>query len=284
MQGRAIVAGANGLLGRSLVGRLRQMPGLDVLALNRASGDLRDSGSWADLPHADVVFQLAARSFVPDSWQHPQRFVSDNLSITSNAAEYCRTHEAKLIYVSSYLYGNAPSLPIAETAPIQVVNPYALSKKLCEDLVSHFCSMFSFPGAIVRPFNIYGPGQDERFLLPLIVHQAQHADSIRLMDMEPKRDYIFVDDVADLLIAAAQSSAPFDIFNAGSGESHSVAAVVDIVKELIGRDVPVISVEERRVSEVMDTLADIAKARELLDWEPKVSLRAGLALLIDGKA
>lgn len=260
------------------------MPGAEVLALSRANGDLRDSATWADLPRADVVFQLAARSFVPESWQHPQQFVSDNLSITSNAAEYCRTNGARLVYVSSNLYGKAPSLPISETAPVQIVNPYALSKKLCEDLVSHYCEIFGFPGAIVRPFNIYGPGQDGRFLLPMIIEQAQHADSIRLMDLEPKRDYIFVDDVADLLIAAAQWSAPFDIFNAGSGESHSVAEVVAIVQQLVGRDVPVISAEKRRVSEVMDTRADIAKARELLGWQPKIALREGLSMLIDGAA
>jgi len=282
MQGLAIVAGAQGLLGRRLSARLEQrFPDLTVCPLARPAGDLRDPATWEDLPRADFVFQLAARTFVPDSWQNPSQFIHDNISITANALEYCRKHGAAIVYASSYLYGNPDFLPIPESARIDISNPYALSKMMCEEMVEHLSRMFSFKATVIRPFNIYGPDQDERFLLPSIVRQAKYGDAIKVMDLEPRRDYVFVDDVADAFIAAAQRLADFQVFNVGSGESYSVGDVAGIVKELVGRDVPLVSAEERRISEIMDTRADIAKAQDLLGWAPRVSLRDGLRLLVD---
>ncbi|WP_066801074.1 NAD-dependent epimerase/dehydratase family protein [Sphingomonas soli] len=284
MKGVAIIAGGEGLLGRSLQSRLARFADLTVISVGRSAGDLRDFASWEGLPRADYVFQLAARTFVPESWETPYRFVQDNLEITAAAVEYCRLHKAKIIYASSYLYGNPETLPIAETARVDISNPYGLSKRMCEEMVEHFSHMFGFPAAIVRPFNIYGPNQDARFLLPSIVHQAKHSEAIQVQDLEPKRDYVFVEDVAEAFIASALHDSPFAVFNVGSGESYSVGEVADIVKALVGRDVPVVSTGIRRVSEIMDTRADISKANELLNWSPRVTIQEGLKLLVESTA
>jgi nucleoside-diphosphate-sugar epimerase len=281
MKGTALVVGADGLLGRSLVARLADLPEVTVRPVTRADGDLRLADNWEGLPPADHVFQLAARTFVPDSWDHPHQFVQDNIAITSNALEYCRRHGSNMIYASSYLYGNPDRLPISESARIIIPNPYALSKRMCEEMVEHFSRLFSFPATVVRPFNIYGLRQDERFLLPSIIHQAIHADKIKVMDLEPKRDYVFVEDVADAFVACADTPSDFEVYNVGSGESFSVGEVVAIVMQLVGRELPVVSAAERRSSEIMDTRADIAKAREHLGWEPKVTIEAGLRMLVD---
>lgn len=281
MKGTALVAGADGLLGRSLVARLADLPDVTVRSVTRTDGDLRLADSWDQLPPADHVFQLAARTFVPDSWEHPRQFVQDNIAITSNALDYCRRHGSNMIYASSYLYGNPDRLPISESARIIVSNPYALSKRMCEEMVEHFSRMFGFPATVVRPFNIYGPRQDGRFLLPSIVQQAIHADEIKVMDLEPRRDYVFVDDVADAFLACAGAPSDFGVYNVGSGESYSVGEVAEIVMRLVGRQLPIVSAAARRESEIMDTRADIAKARERLGWEPKVSIEAGLRMLVD---
>lgn len=281
MKGNVLVIGADGLLGRSLVARLADLPNVTVRSVTRADGDLRVPDSWDGLPPADHVFQLAARTFVPDSWDRPLQFVQDNIAITSNALEHCRRHGSNMIYASSYLYGNPDRLPISESARIIVSNPYALSKRMCEEMVEHFSRMFRFPATVVRPFNIYGPRQDKRFLLPSIVEQAIHADEIKVMDLEPRRDYVFVDDVANAFLACAREPSEFGVYNVGSGESYSVGEVAEIVMRLVGRQLPIVSAAERRESEIMDTRADIAKAREGLGWEPKVSLEAGLRMLVD---
>lgn len=281
MKGTALIIGADGLLGRSLAARLADLPEVTVRPVTRADGDLRISDNWDGLPPADHVFQLAARTFVPDSWDHPRQFVQDNIAITSNALEYCRRHGSNMIYASSYLYGNPDRLPISESARIVISNPYALSKRMCEEMVEHFSRMFGFPATVVRPFNIYGPRQDKRFLLPSIIQQAIHADEIKVMDLEPRRDYVFVDDVADAFLACARAPSDFEVYNVGSGESYSVGEVVATVMRLVGRQLPVVSAGERRESEIMDTRADIAKARERLGWEPKFSIEAGLGMLVD---
>ena len=235
MKGTALIVGADGLLGRSLIVRLADLSEVTVRPVTRADGDLRLADSWEGLPSADYVFQLAARTFVPDSWDHPRQFMQDNIAITSNALEYCRRHGSNMIYASSYLYGNPDRLPISESARIVISNPYALSKRLCEEMVEHFSRMFGFPATVVRPFNIYGPRQDGRFLLPSIIQQAISADEIKVMDLEPRRDYVFVDDVADAFLACADAPSDFEVYNVGSGESYSVGEVAEIVMQLVGR-------------------------------------------------
>ena len=281
MKGTVLVVGADGLLGRSLVERLAGLSEVMVHTATRANGDLRFADSWLRLPPADHVFQLAARTFVPDSWVQSNQFIQDNISITSNALEYCQRHGSNMIYASSYLYGNPDRLPISESAQVSISNPYALSKRLCEEMVQHFSRLYDFPATVVRPFNIYGPRQDGRFLLPSIVHQAIHADEIRVMDLEPKRDYVFVEDVADVFLACAGTPSDFEIYNVGSGASYSVGEVAAIVMRLVGRKIPLVSAGTRRTSEIMDTRADIAKARECLGWEPKISIEAGLRMLVE---
>jgi nucleoside-diphosphate-sugar epimerase len=195
-----LVTGATGFVGTHLVAALRR-EGRSVLTHSSADGDIaRCALPFDDAAH---VVHLAGRSFVPDSWESPRAFYDVNVVGTVNVLEFCRRRKVPLTYVSSYVYGIPRGLPIGEDHPVQASNPYSHSKILAEESVRYFVSQFGVQASIVRPFNVYGPHQDERFIIPTLVRQALDPDieRITVRDLRPKRDFIHVRDLVSLLIA-----------------------------------------------------------------------------------
>ncbi len=270
-----LVTGADGFIGTPLVRRLRD-EGHHVIALDLADGDVADGALWSAQPDVEVVLHLAARSFVPDSWRIPTTYTRTNVLGTAEALEYCRARKARLVTLSSYMYGVPETLPIPETAQVAAGNPYALSKRLAEESCRFYAENLGVPVTILRPFNVYGPGQKEPFLVPLILRQLRESTEIRVLDLEPKRDYVYVADVVEALVRAVRPAEGFRVFNIGAGVSHSVGELIAEMQRAAGTNLPVISAEERRKDEVMDTIADIRAAAAGLGWTPRYTLAQGL--------
>jgi nucleoside-diphosphate-sugar epimerase len=142
-----------------------------------------------------------------------------------------------------------------------------------------YAQHFGLAITVLRIFNVYGPGQPEPFLIPLLVRQVGEGREIVVQDLAPRRDYVYVDDVAHAVAKALQTSDGFRVVNIGSGASHSVAELVQLVQEIWRTELPVRSKGIRRKDEIMDTVADIRAARELLGWRPEHTLEAGLRAL-----
>jgi nucleoside-diphosphate-sugar epimerase len=251
-----------------------------ALGFGSAAGDVADSSTWAALPAAEVVVHLAARTFVPDSWTDAASFINSNVGGTARALEYCRARGARLVFLSSYLYGNPRRLPIDEHAEVSVPNPYALSKKLAEDTCRFYADIFGINVSVLRVFNVYGGGQGDKFLVPLIVRQVLAGSDIRVKDLEPRRDFLYIDDLVSAIVCAIERPQRFGLFNIASGTSHSVQEVIDIAQRLAGRTVAVHSEQVRRQNEIMDTRGDVSRAREQLLWVPRWTLEDGVAELL----
>jgi nucleoside-diphosphate-sugar epimerase len=276
--GKVLVSGASGFIGRHLVARLRA-DGHETIEAGSASGDVAEPATWKAFPPADVVVHLAARSFVPDSWDAPGAFLRTNLTGTIEALEYCRAHGARLVFPSSYMYGDVLTQPIGERSALVAKNPYALSKKLAEEACQFFAEQFGVSVTIFRPFNIYGPGQAGTFLVPTIISQVTGGTEVRVRDLEPRRDYVYVLDVVDAMARAVARERGCGVLNIGSGTSHSVADLIHTIQQVWGTDLPVRSDAVRRKGEIMDTVADVSRAGELLGWKPRFTLRQGLEAL-----
>jgi nucleoside-diphosphate-sugar epimerase len=278
MSSSILVTGASGFVGRRLVEALRRR-GETVVTHSSRDGDLARMRPQArDVRH---VYHLAAKTYVPDSWIRPQEFYEVNVLGTVNVLEYCRENGASLTLVSSYVYGRPERLPIPEDHPLRAFNPYGHSKLLAEQTAQFYRENYGARVTIVRPFNLYGPGQPDQFLIPTLIRQALSPapDAIAVADLRPKRDYIYVDDLVDLLILAGAESEP-GVYNAGTGVSTSVQEVAECIVALAGANKPVVSRQEERPNEVLDTVADITRARTHLGWQPTVGLREGLARII----
>lgn len=276
---KILVTGATGFIGKHLIPALLKAD-YEVYGVGSISGDITKAETWSDFPECDYLIHLAGRSFVPLSWSDPSGFIRVNLMGTIAALDYCRKYNAKLIFLSSYLYGNPPSLPIAEACPIIASNPYGLSKKLAEDACGFYSASYGVPATILRPFNVYGPGQNENFLIPSIIQQVLNADKVTVKDLEPKRDYIYIDDLISAILKSLNNINGINIFNVGSGISYSVADLIRTVQQIKQSNLPVVSGNERRKDEIMDTIADISKAKRELGWEPQWSLEQGIKKML----
>jgi nucleoside-diphosphate-sugar epimerase len=271
---RILVTGATGFIGAHLT-RALSAAGYNVAPHSSRCGDI--ACCELDFPDVGHVFHLAAHTFVPESWKDPLSYYRVNLLGTVNVLEFCRLHNASLTLMSSYVYGRPRHLPVPEEESLQAFNPYSHTKILAEEACRYYQAQFQVPVTIIRPFNIYGPGQDRRFLIPKILSQAFRPEPgpIVVADLRPRRDFIFISDLVDLLIRTAFRTEG-GVFNAGSGSSLGVNEVIEMVNELLPVPKQILVEGFQRPDEVFDVVADISRARREFDWDPRTPFREGL--------
>ena len=278
---KLLVTGSSGFVGTHLVNEL-QSQGFETLKFDISeSNNILNYNHLDQIGKVDIVFHLAALTYVPHSYENPRNNYEINILGTLNVLEYCRKYGAKLIFASSYVYGEPSYLPIDEKHSIEAFNPYSSSKIIGEKLCESFNRDFSVQVVILRPFNIYGVNQSDDFLIPTIIKQAE-TGKILLNDSRPKRDFVHVDDVVDAYVkAASYSSDRLEIFNIGSGISHSVKEVTDIICSEYNPTPSLHFKNIERKIEILDLFADISHAKDKLNWAPKVKLEKGLKKLIE---
>lgn len=278
------ITGSEGFVGKSLVKRVEEENAL-VLKMDSKRGlDMCDWEVVDAIGRIDIVIHLAAKTSVPESFLTPREVLHGNIVSTLNVLELCRKYMAKIIFASSsVVYGIPQLLPINENHPNNGSNPYAISKIVGENLCRAYNQSFGIKALIVRAFNIYGPNQSSNSVVADILHQIKQNEII-LKDPHPKRDFIYIDDVIEAYVKlCAYENSAFEIFNIGTGESYSVKELVDTAIQIIGKKIEVKYAGEKRINEINEIRADIAKANKLLDWKPIVGLEEGMKKIIDRK-
>jgi dTDP-glucose 4,6-dehydratase len=299
-----LVTGAGGFIGSHLTERLVEL-GADVCGFFRYTsggrlgwiehveadvrnavepvlGDLRDADAVQHAVRgADLVFHLGALIGIPYSYVHPRETFETNVAGTLNVVTAARDHDVSLLVhtSTSETYGTATYVPIDEKHPLQAQSPYSATKIAADKLAESFQHSFAVPVTTVRPFNTYGPRQSPRAVIPTIASQALHGATVALGHLSPVRDFTYVSDTVDGFIRAARVAAIGQTFNLGSGEEISVGGLVELVGEILGKQLQVEHDPRRdrpEASEVDRLLADNTRAREVLGWAPTVSLREGL--------
>ena len=274
-----IVTGGSGFIGYHLTNRLKSR-GVGVISLNRTNGDITKKDTWDSLPKVHSVIHLAGRSYVPDSWINSGDFVETNVVGTQRALDYCRKSGASMVYANSYPYGIPDELPINEYAPIKPNNPYSLSKCMGEQLCEFASDYHNVTATVLRLFNVYGANQRKDFLIPSIINQVLYKKKIIVMDLNPRRDYVYVNDVVEALVKSTSLTEGFNSINIGSGVSYSVRDVIENIQLAANTDLNIVSKESERINEVPDVVADISKAKKVLDWSPIYSFKEGIKLTL----
>jgi nucleoside-diphosphate-sugar epimerase len=255
----------------------------DIAGIEVVYGDLRDPESVARaMTGIEVAFHLGAQIAIPYSLENPRDFVETNVGGALNVAQAALAAGVqRLVHVStSEVYGEARTFPIAEGHAIAPRSPYAASKVGADMLMESFHRAFGLPVAIARPFNVFGPHQSARAIVPAIATQALCGSLVRLGSLEPRRDLTFVSDtVAGLMAIAATEGALGSTLQLGTGRDASIGELVELTGELVGRTLRVERDPARvrpATSEVQRLVCDYERTMSLTGWAPRIDLRAGL--------
>ncbi len=263
------ISGIDGFIGSALTKALATSTGFELIDQPLFKHSLDDATRLKqDAADCDVIVHLAAKTFVPDSFTNPYLFYKNNIDTTLSILELCRVRNIKLIYLSSYVYGQPQYFPIDEMHPVADFNPYAQSKLLGEQLCVGYARYFNVHYSIVRPFNIYGKNQPAHFLVSKILSMATEGH-IQLEDPRPKRDYVHIDDVADAIIRIMQHNEfNGNVFNVCSGQSVSIQEIVEAATTMQSHDVKVTYSNVQRPNEILDTIGDNQQAFKAFQWKP----------------
>ena len=279
---KILVTGSNGFIGMAAVKRL-QAEGFDVEGLDLAQGDITDPSCFDryNLKRYFHVIHLAGKTFVPDSWKDPASFYRINLTGTINVLEFCRRTGTGLTYISSYLYGPPEYLPVDENHPVKAYNPYSHSKLLADNTRQFYAMNFKLRISVLRPFNAYGPGQPAHFIIPEILQMVNDPSvkEVQVMDLRPKRDYIYIDDLVDAIFRTIEGEP--GIYNVGSGQSVSVEDLIKTVMNLSGIIKPYKAKGTERQNEIFDLYAGIDRIKKTLQWQPGTTFEEGLRKCIN---
>lgn len=248
------------------------------------TGDIRDpNGVKTAVENCDIVFHLAALIGIPFSYHSPDSYVDTNIKGTLNILQAARQLKTERVLVTSTseVYGTAQYVPIDENHPHQGQSPYSASKIGADRIAESFYCSFNLPVTIVRPFNTYGPRQSARAIIPTIIIQLiNNFKKIKLGNLSPTRDFVYVKDVVNGFIEIAKS-------NKTIGEEINIAtkseiSIEDLAKEIIKQinHKAKIVCDKKRVrpekSEVERLCGSNEKIMKLTNWQPKYSLSRGL--------
>ncbi|MGB7748954.1 MAG: GDP-mannose 4,6-dehydratase [Verrucomicrobiia bacterium] len=250
-------------------------------------GDLCDCAALAELfGHVkfDQVIHLAARAGVRPSLETPALYQRVNVEGTVNVLEAARKSGVKKIVIasSSSVYGVNSKVPFSENDPIfSAISPYAASKLACESLGHVYHHVYGMDVTMLRLFTVYGPRQRPDLAIrkfATLIHAGKPVPVFG--DGGMARDYTYVTDTVDGIIAATQKEFGFEIFNLGESQTVTLGRLIELLEAALGKK----AVIDRRPvppGDVPVTFADITKARARLGYDPRVKIEAGIKLFID---
>src|SRR5512143_1171791 len=307
---KILVTGAAGFIGshvaEALLERGDEVVGLDNFAPNYSrarqeanlkeyasherftfiEADIRDAQAMRDLFEArlfDRVMHLAAMGNVRYSVEHAQEYTAVNIGGTVNLLEAARLSGTRyFVFAStSSVYGNAP-IPFVETEPVaQPLAPYPATKIACEVMAHTYHVAFGMKCTGLRFFNVYGPRGRPDMMPYEFTRKIAAGEPLRpFAEGRPQRDWTFINDNVNGVLAAIDAGCDYEIFNLGRGQPVALSRFIEIIEQLVGRQA-IIQHAPLPPTEPMITYANVEKAERLLDYHPKTSIAEGLTKFHD---
>src|SRR5882724_1767267 len=250
-------------------------------------GDLTDITIVRDLfqkVRFDQVIHLAARAGVRPSLAEPELYQQVNVVGTANVLETARLNGVKKILIasSSSVYGVNQKTPFAETDPVfSIISPYAASKLACEALGHVYHHVYGMDVAALRFFTAYGPRQRPDLAIHKFAALITAGKPIPVFgDGSTARDYTYISDIVDGVMACVEKKFGFEIFNLGESQTVTLNRLIDLLEQSLGKKA-VIDRHPAQPGDVPLTFADITKSRQLLGYSPKVKIEQGVPLFVE---
>jgi len=250
-------------------------------------GDLTDRAAVEELfarTRFDQIIHLAARAGVRPSLAEPALYQRVNVEGTVNILEAARRHGVKKVIIasSSSVYGVNSKVPFSETDPIfSAISPYAASKLACEALGHVYHHVYGLDVVMLRFFTVYGPRQRPDLAIRKFASLISAGKPIPVFgDGSTARDYTYITDILEGVIACTGRNFGFEIFNLGESETVKLSRLIELLESALGKSA-VLDRQPPQPGDVPLTCADISKAREQLGYRPSTKIEQGIPLFVD---
>ena len=256
--------------------------------INFEFGDIRDYDFVSKvIKKNDIVIHLAALVGIPYSYISPLAYFKTNVEGTYNILEASKNHNIRQVILTSTseTYGTAKYVPMDEKHPLFAQSPYAASKISADQLALSYWNSFKLPIKIIRPFNTFGPRQSSRAIIPTIILQAMNNKTIKLGNLNPTRDFLFVKDTANAFLHLMRNKSLLGkVVNVGSGSEISIKKLAFDIKKILNSKSKII-VEKKRVrsksSEVLRLKCNNNLIKKHTNWKLSTKFKVGLIKTID---
>lgn len=250
-------------------------------------GDLADAAVLKALlsrAKFDQIIHLAARAGVRPSLADPALYTRVNVEGTVNLLEAARSVGIRKITIasSSSVYGVNAKVPFSEEDPIfSAISPYAASKLACEALGHVYHHVYGMDVAMLRFFTVYGPRQRPDLAIHKFAQLISRGKPIPVFgDGSAARDYTYVTDTVDGVIASTQQEFGFEIFNLGESQTVTLSSLIELLESALGKKA-IIDRQPPQAGDVPITCANIDKARARLGYNPQVKIEQGISKFIE---
>ena len=279
---QVLVTGSSGFIGKKLIERLKKA-GVEVVEFSRNQGkNVIKEEDFKDLETVDTVFHLAAVSGYKDCSENTNLAYEVNVKGTVNVLEYCRRVGAKLIFPSTYVYDQPYEELKTETSACKPTTHYSFTKWLGEELCGYYSRVFQVNSLILRTANVYGFGQEDKYLVPKIFNFILKNQVLTLTKPEIERSFIYIDDLAEAYLRLAESKTnPGEIFNVGPKKPTTLQQLIETIGQVSGKNPQVNYEGKERPKEVNLNRVDISKMKNILKWQPEISLETGLKYYLE---
>jgi UDP-glucose 4-epimerase len=273
----ALVTGSSGFIGRHLIRALKKKKVKVVEFSSKKGRQLTNHRHFAKLPSVDVVFHLGAVSGYQDSNENTFQAYEVNVAGTVNVLEYCRRAKAKLIFPSTYVYDRPYTAYKKESHPALPCTHYAYTKYLGEQCCQFYSRIYGVDTLILRTSNVYGKGQDDKYIVPVIATHLLANKPLALTKPKVERSYVHVDDVVKAYLKLASSKTkPGDVFNVAYPEPTTLIDLIKLMEKVAGTKGKITFSGVSRPHDVDKNRFDISKIKNAINWQPEVSLESGL--------
>ena len=248
--------------------------------------DINDTDEVTDLiknHNIEKIVHIAARPGVRQSLENPYLYNKINCIGTINLLDIAKNNNIKQFVFSSTssIYGANKKTPFSESDKVEKqLSPYAISKRAAELYGYNYSNLYDIPVTVLRLFTVYGPRQRPEMAIHKFCRQISNGEELAMFgDGSTSRDYTFIDDIIDGFISALKSPFDFEIINLGDSSPVKLTKLIELIEKELGKKANIKQLPEQP-GDMKITFADIAKASEMLNYQPKVTLEEGIKIFV----
>ncbi len=301
---RILITGASGFIGSNLVKQLLELGNHYVIGLDNfddfyskkqklyniksllnhdcfkfIEGDILDINRFHEINDINVIIHLAGKAGVRPSIQNPLDYYESNVKGTQILLEYAKVNKIRqfIFASSSSVYGVNINFPWKEGDNLYPISPYASTKLSCEMIGHVYSQLYGIRFLALRFFTVYGPGQRPDLAINKFFHAIMHDEPLTVFgDGSTSRDYTYVNDIVNGILSAVDyNQSNFEIINLGNSKLITLDFLINTIEDICNKKALINRFDEQP-GDVRKTCADITKARDLLNYEPKTGLKEGL--------